>query len=474
MRKTLFNPLFWILVLFAVRLENYPTNTAHDDFGWRSSFTGMVSRNMLEISPNPFWPHIDHAIDRSDGLAACEFPVFNGLQFLAFKTFGYAKWYGRFINLCVSSLGLWFFFCLARRLLKNEAAALAAMLFLATSIWFNFSRRNMPDTFALSLALMAAEIGWRFLEKGGGWRLALFFALCTAGLLSKMPAACALPVLAAPVIFNEKLSKSRKISLVSVGLVAAGLMAAWYFWWVPHLETIGLKLTWPETFANGWKQITGEFAGRTWKQFWHNAFQSEFVWWLSVAGLAFSFWRKNWPLVAVTGIWAAVSAIFILKAGFIFSTHDYYTVPLAPVMAILAANAFSALSFSKKDWLIIAVALAAAGVSAKKQLDWFSKPTAADLSLNRLEGLVDQVVPKGAPVVANDYNFSPTIMFWAHRRGLTLDNGSIVKPGWLSGKCDQGIDWCIVSKHILSDSLPFAVALDDAEFRIYRLRKTGE
>lgn len=130
--KILFGPIFWILVLFVIRLEYYPTSTRHQDYNWRSSYTSMVSRNMLEISANPFYPHVDHS-DEPGGIAACEFPVFNSLQFFGYKIFGYAQWYGRFINLIVSSFGLWFFFCLARRILKDETAALAAMLFLATS-----------------------------------------------------------------------------------------------------------------------------------------------------------------------------------------------------------------------------------------------------------------------------------------------------------------------------------------------------
>ena len=431
----------------------------------------MVSRNMLEISANPFYPHVSH-FDSGTGIAACEFPVFNSLQFFCYKFFGYAKWYGRFINLLVSSIGLWFFYCLARRLLRDEPAALAAMLFLAASIWFNYSRRNMPDTFAVSLGLMAVEVGWRYLENGKTWALAAFFVLCSAGLLSKMPAACNLPILLIPMFFVENLPKNRKIWLFSAGFVAVALMSAWYFWWVPYLETIGEKLTWPETFQNGWRQIMGQYAPRTWKQFWQVSFHGEFVFWLAVAGLVFVFLKKNWPLLAAVAGWAVVSFAFMLKAGFIFSTHDYYTVPIVPMMAVLAGNAFSLLHFPKKKWALLAIAVAAGTVSAQKQIKWYDRTEDYDFALNKLESLADQVIPKGDKIVVNDYKLSPVLLFWAHRHGTIVENTDIHKYRWLSGKADQGATFAIINKRTLPDSLPFEVALDDPDFRIYKLHKS--
>lgn len=471
--KLLTNPAIWLVLFFVLRVENYPNSIIHQDYNWRTAYTGMVSRNMLEVGPNPFFPKVDNS-ENSNGIAACEFPVFNALQFGAFKLFGYAKWYGRFINLVVSTIALWFFFQISRRILKDDYLALAAMVFLATSIWYSFSRRNMPDTFALSLCIISVEFGYRYLEKGKWLNLSLFFLFCTAGLLSKMPAACVLPLLIPPMFLNKNIDFLHKKLLFSASTLAVFIMCLWYFWWVPYLEEIGAKLTWPETFASGWQQVFYQFREKTIWQFKVIMFQGEFVFWLSCIGLFYALIKKQTQLLLPVLAWLVVSMVFILKAGFIFSTHDYYTVPLVPMMAILAAYAFSILKAAIRNYLMIPVLLGVCFFSIKRQTIWYNTVPPYDMSLNRLEALVDSVVPKNAKVVANDIGFSPVIMFWSHRKGVLLDNNQIKLPGYLSGKADQGATYAIVSKFNLKDSLPFEVALDDIDFRIYKLHKTAE
>ena len=172
--------------------------------------------------------------------------------------------------------------------------------------------------------------------------------------------------------------------------------------------------------------------------------------------------------------WAFVSFIFMLKAGFVFSTHDYYTIPLAPVMAILAAYTFSAIKFPYKNWVILGIALITGYVSGSRQIKWYNQTNPYDLALNKLESISDKVIPKDARIVVNDVDFCPVMMFWSHRRGVILNDNRIKLPRWLSGKADQGATFAIINKRTLTDSLPFEVALDDPDFRIYKLHKSDE
>ena len=73
-----------------------------------------------------------------------EFPLLNYINYCVSEIFGYQHWYGRLINLIVSSLGIWFFFRLLKRYFNAELAFNASIILLA-SIWFAYSRKIIED-----------------------------------------------------------------------------------------------------------------------------------------------------------------------------------------------------------------------------------------------------------------------------------------------------------------------------------------
>jgi len=95
--------IFWILIFFLIRLTgitNPPLETEHN---WRQCFTAMIARNFLEQSPNILYPQIDMS-GNQPGFIGSEFPLFNYIIFLAAKIFSYQHWYGRLINMIISSI----------------------------------------------------------------------------------------------------------------------------------------------------------------------------------------------------------------------------------------------------------------------------------------------------------------------------------------------------------------------------------
>src|SRR5256885_261898 len=94
---------FWIVLYFLIRLFHItqpPLEVAHN---WRQSTGLMVSRNFYEVEANILYPRVDMAGDKT-GITGTEFPLLNYLIYLVAKVFGWADWYGRLINLIVSSL----------------------------------------------------------------------------------------------------------------------------------------------------------------------------------------------------------------------------------------------------------------------------------------------------------------------------------------------------------------------------------
>ena len=147
--------LFFVIRLFGI--TNAPLEIGHN---WRQSLTNMIARNFYENGANLLYPAIDMAGEKT-GIIGSEFPLFNYLIYLVSELFGYDHWYGRLINLIVSSLGIYYFY----RLLKesiNEKVAFNASLILLTSIWFAFSRKIMPDTFSVSLVIIGLYYAYQF------------------------------------------------------------------------------------------------------------------------------------------------------------------------------------------------------------------------------------------------------------------------------------------------------------------------
>jgi len=96
----------------------------------------MIARNFLENKANLLYPTINMAGEKS-GIIGSEFPLFNYLIFLFSSIFDYSHWFGRLINLFVSSFGLYFFFKLVKGLI-NKQTAFNATIVLTVSIWLRF------------------------------------------------------------------------------------------------------------------------------------------------------------------------------------------------------------------------------------------------------------------------------------------------------------------------------------------------
>ena len=185
---------FWVFLFFVIRLYGItqpPLEIAHN---WRQTTVTMVARNFYETDNNIFQPRIDIGGHLS-GITGMEFPVFNYLIYLLSLLFGYDHWYGRLINLFVSSIGIIAFYDIIRRL-RNHKLAFYACLILLSALWFTYSRKIMPDTFSVALVVIGMQQAVIYLLKGTNhWRLALFFLLTAFGLLSKLPAIATMALL---------------------------------------------------------------------------------------------------------------------------------------------------------------------------------------------------------------------------------------------------------------------------------------
>lgn len=464
--RWLFDVRLWILVLFLVRLENINLPPL-DEHAYRQCLTLGVARNYLEIDPNIFQPR-SLLCDSRPGYEVMEFPVLNYSIFLFWKLFGEHNWCFRLLGLIVASFGLWHFHQIVKRWVDARTALAGTVLF-GTSVAFIYARKAMPDVFSLSLVLIGISIGWSYLEKGGWWRLPLFTLITALGLLSKIPSASALVLLILPV-FDPKILLKRKVWLTTAGIIAIIAMSAWYFVWIPWAEKEyqhGWYFRWG--LSNAWHQVTVDKWEDTKARFYPIALQSRIAFFFFLAGLVMMFVKKQWKLAINWTLYSLIFIVFILQVGEVFSGHEYYVTPYAPIMALVAGYGLS--NLIKNQWLFILVLT----IMAVEAIHWkksdFFIPWQEQKFL-KLEAITNSVMSKDDKILTSDGDGNPKMMYLAHKRGWTEHRKErLFDKAWLDGEATVGLHYAVIERFKIQDSLPYPVVYEDNEFSIYKIKK---
>jgi hypothetical protein len=456
---------FWIFVFFLIRLvgiTHAPLEVGHN---WRQCLTNMVARNFLIHGAHLLYPMIDMAGEKT-GIIGSEFPLFNYLIYLVSSVFGYSHWYGRLINLSVSSLGLYYFYKLAEKLF-NKRMAFNSTMVLATSIWFTFSRKIMPDTFSVSLVIIGLFFAYNYLENSKKSNLIPFFVFCTLGMLCKIPSLSLFSAIAIPV-FVKNVDVRKKAALALVGAVSFAIASLWYFYWVPHLvETYRYQLYFPKGIIEGMQEIIPQLPNYL-KKFYFSSLKSYLAFTCAVVGVVFLIRDKQKIAAVGMGFIALIFLLFTLKTGAIFPTHNYYIIPFTPVMALLAGYFISRIPI-KYQYILLCL-IATEGILNQKH-DFFVQEN--QLYKLELEEITEEYIPAGDLIVING-GPSPQDIYFSNRKGWTVTNEAILDAAYLNALIDLGAQYLILD---LSD-LPrhpkqYPMIFMDTHYAIYQLEASG-
>lgn len=405
----------------------------------------MVARNFLETDNNIFYPRIDNAGEKT-GITGMEFPLFNYLIYLISVVFGYEHWYGRLINLIVSSLGLLFFSKLVTKYF-NRQVAFNATIILAVSIWFQYSRKVMPDTFATSLLIAGLWYGSEFLQPKPGRKnilnLLLFLILVMLGALSKIPVAYLL-ILCGLFCLLPEIPLRRKVILMVTVLIALIPALIWYFYWVPFLvKTYGFwHFFMGKDFLPGGIEIIRNLP-QTMERFYDTALKfSGFA--AFILGLIVALVVKEKKI-----LWVLISSFIffsfvIIKSGYNFPHHSYYVIPFVPVMALVAGFAISRIKDTRITTLVLII-ISFEGIANQwhdfriKDKDRFMVHLSVDL-----DKVSDR---KDLFLVNSDQN--PTPLYFAHRKGWVCPNERIVDKQFIDELKNKGLKFILVLKRSL-------------------------
>ena len=453
--KSAFNSLlnykdirFWIIVFFIIRLwgvTDPPLEIAHN---WRQVTGCMVARNFVEIDANIFYPRLDMAGEKT-GITGTEFPVLNYLIYIVSLIFGYDHWYGRLINLVISSLGIWYFHAILKRFFTSKVAFVSSLLLLG-SIWFSYSRKIMPDTFSASLCLIGLQQGLWFLYNPKYKYLIGFGLFSLLGILSKIPAIIILSPILIPLMHGPS-GNRHKLELIGTGSMAVFLTAIWYFHWVPYLvEAYGYwHYYMGKSFHEGWSDLW-EYLPLNLEKFYFDALKfSGFA--ATLFGIGWAIKNKEKGKLAVLGIAGILFFIFIAKAGHSFSKHSYYIIPFVPFMALIAGYGISCI---KKRWVAwtFTFLIVAEGIGNYQHDFRIKQSERYKLSLERIANTVSSE----NDLIAINGGENPQQLYFTNRKGWTISTKEALDPQFTGILKQKGCKWIFINKKSMEESqLPY-------------------
>ncbi len=447
--------VFCLIRLFGI--TNAPLEVAHN---WRQVTGLMVARNFFEIDPSLWFPRVDETNGVS-GIIGMEFPLLNYLHYLASLIFDYQHWYGRLINLMVSSIGVYFFFKLIKERL-NEKTAYYSSLFLLGSIWFIYSRKMMPDTFSMSLGFVGLYYAWKYLYEATLKNYFLFFLFISLAFLSKISAVMC--IIGFPFLINDfQLNKSR--IHVILGLCSSLLITyLWYFLWNPHLaETYGSWYNSGTSIINGISELSLNLP-ETFKRFYFGSFHSFIAFSVLVFSIGFCFFKKQYKMLLFLLSASLLFGLYMAKSGAIFYIHGYYIIPIVPVFAILIGN-FMATIKNKYIALSIVVLFLVESI-ANQQHDLFTKDS--EKYKLELESIASKLIDKNELVAING-NGNPQELYLSHRKGFVLNNEDLKNELKLKSIKSKGCKYIIVNKHQFKDNLNYKKIFKNEDYVIYEI-----
>ena len=452
---------FFILIWFLLHLVGITRPPIEPSHSWRQAYTAMVAKNFYENGPNILYPEVDY-MGPGREVTASEFHFMTSLIWSVSNIFGYDHWYGRLINLVFSTLGIWFFFLIIREWIGRREAFFSTVV-LMVSTWFMFSRKIMPDTFSVSLVIIGIYFALDYFRSGSWLSLFIYLLAGTLGVLNKIPSAVLLPVLIIPLVAGS-FPLLRKVFFSIISLIIIAVAGIWYFHWVPHLiAEYNNPLYFPRSFAEGLAEIASHTGG-SFEKFLFAALRSYAGFAIFLFGLILAIKEKNRILVFIFLSTLLLFLVFAVKAGIIFSTHDYYIIPFVPVMALMAGFGLSKI---KKPFLAyILLGIVTFEGTLNQYHDFF--PGDANRYLLNLEQIGNKYSSEDDLFIVNG-GLDPRLMYFLDREGWSIRNVDACNPAVVDSLSARGAEFLLLDETKGACDVDWPPLYEDDDVVLYRL-----
>ncbi len=420
-----------------------------DAHRWRQVDTAFMARAFYEGSINPFRP--EAVWGGAHGYVESEFPLLPALVAVLFRLFGPDETWGRLV-VAAFSVGTVALTYVLGRMIAGRATGLAAatlMAFSPSAVFYG--RAFMPDTLMIFFSLAAVAGFLRYADTERVRALVWGSTALALAILVKLPGILVL----APITWICWRSKGWR-ALLDRRLVAAVAIPcvvgiAWYaYTYSIYLDTgltFGVVGTtkmyaidvgpgpWPTAFS---KWSTVELL--TSRRFYETIFTRLYFLHLTPPGFALALLgfvlMRRVRGVSVLDTWLFAVVVFIFAAGEGHMGHDYYQLPLVPILALY----FGAAAWPVFDagWIERTIHGGRAGVIVTGAvvavlgglcfwqsgvIDRHFRPETLDSKLLRSGQEIDAATEDNSlMVVVDDYGVnSPMLLYFAHARGWSLD-----------------------------------------------------
>ena len=326
----------------------------------------------------------------------------------------------------------------------------------------------MPDTFSMSLVIMALYFGSNYLSKTkekAYVHLLFSFLLLMLGTLSKLPSGYILACV--PLLLAQPAALRKKIVFSVVTVLGFIPCLVWYFYWVPYLvETYDFwHFFMGKSISQGWSEVVNDIP-QAMSRFYEIAIKVlGFL--VFCFGLGYAVFKKE-KNVTLTFILAFASFLVIMiKAGDTFLHHDYYIIPFVPVMALIAGYGLHQVASRHQVWGIILLSgIMLEGVINQYQ-DFIVKPEYG--SIENLANDLDKVSDKADLIVINSGQY-PTPMYFANRKGWIATNDQLSSNLYIDSLTSLGLKKIVVLKVAFGEEIKLpekALVFENDSYLIY-------
>lgn len=356
-KKVFGNPwLFLALtVIGAFWIRQYRVNIPLGDWhSWRQVDTAAVSRNFIKEGFDFLHPRYDDMapvsqppLPNPERYRFVEFPIYSGLVAVVYLIWGQVEViYGRQVSVLFSLMSIVFLYLLVRKFSGVRIGLMAAFFFAFLPYNIYFSRVFLPEPMMIFASLAALYFFVKYLEK----ERVLFFALTVLFLNVAILTKPYMLYLAIPMIYfafhHHGIKAFTNFKLYLLAAFSTAPLLAWRGWMMQYPEGIpsaawlfnGDNIRYKGAFLH-W--IIGERLGREI---------------LTVAGFTLTtlgvFLQPKKGQTWFFHFWllAVILYVVILAKGNV--EHDYYQIPLIPILAIFMARSVDFLIFESKKYLI--------------------------------------------------------------------------------------------------------------------------
>lgn len=331
-RKTLaFTVILAFLLAFGVRmidLTDLPLNFNPA----RQLFSMFKARGMYyALSPElPAWQR-EIAIQQWKKSAVIEPPVLEALVAFSYKAFGERLEIPRIYSSIFWLIGGLFLFLLARKLTGPNGAVIALLFYLFLPFGVYASRSFQPDPMMVAAICAALWALWNWREQGT-WRSALAAGLLVGlAIFLKNVAVFFLAGAALALVFERGFMASLKDRQTwAVGVLSLLPVGLYTFYGVAIAGYLGGQFGF-RFFPGMWKTVAFYLQ-------WKNQLEGVFGFSLVLVGLAGAVAARRRVFAFLTGLWAGYF-IYGMTFAYHISSHDYYQLPLTPILALSLASA---------------------------------------------------------------------------------------------------------------------------------------